>query len=183
MMKAHGIAPNAASTRAASSARPFKREPKETTAPSKKRKTDDFANDNDAAEDDQEQFDNVKSEAGNGMEELRVKEEPRRMTMTGDQSVMQLLPQLNVSGGQGYGEAGSMYDHSVGSYIPADHANVYGLGEQPQDHHGYFSFANYEQPHAADAAGMTNQSMVGQSMLAQSMIRQSDKHEPILIGD
>ena len=69
-MKAHGIAPNAASVRASPAARSFKTERKESSTPAKKRKMDDFANDHGAAVDDDETFDNIKSDPGSHGEQL-----------------------------------------------------------------------------------------------------------------
>src|SRR5271169_6022980 len=99
MMKAHGIAPNAASIRSSTASRGFKIERQEATTPRvKKRKTlNDFANDTDAAGDDQEYFGNshIKPDPNLGTEELRVKEEGGQMHLENQHNSMHFLPTLN----------------------------------------------------------------------------------------
>lgn len=87
MMKAHGIAPNAAAVRSSPAARPFKAERYENNNTIKKRKVDEFANDRSGAEDDQERFDNIKPDPSGILEELHVKEEPEQHDSSGGSSM------------------------------------------------------------------------------------------------
>lgn len=91
MMKAHGIAPNAATIKPAPSPRTIKPERKLSTSSSKKRKADAFLNDNalqdEDDEEDQSSFGNIKSERDT-KEKFIVKEENGGRSMTDGQLSM-----------------------------------------------------------------------------------------------
>ena len=128
-MKAHGIAPNAASVRASPAARSFKTERKESSTPAKKRKMDDFANDHGAAADDDENFDNIKSDPGNQGEHLHVKEEPSQMLSGIGENQMRFMPSLS-GGSQDYLSADSMFEQNTAGFNTHAHTNdgnIYGL--------------------------------------------------------
>jgi hypothetical protein len=146
MMKAHGIAPNAASVRASPAARSFKIERKEISTPAKKRKMDDFANDHRAAADDDENFDNIKSDPGNHGEQFQVKEEPNQTLNGIANSNMRFMPSLS-GGSQDYLNANRMFEQNTASFnTNSNDANIYGLP------HGasFMNFNNFEQPNAND---------------------------------
>ncbi len=129
MMKAHGIAPNAASIRGSPSARSVKVErPDVSTPAAKKRKADSFANDH-AAEDDQEQFDNIKPDPGNGVELLQVKEEPGTGAMHVDnhQDLVPFMASLSAAADQSMD--GNSYIPRANHYMQAreSHGDMYGM--------------------------------------------------------
>lgn len=145
MMKAHGIAPNAASVRASPAARNFKTERKEISIPTKKRKMDDFANDHGAAADDDENFDNIKPDPGSRGEQLQVKEEPNQ-TLNGiaANSNMRFMPSLS-GGSQDYLSANSMFEQNAASFNTNNiDGNIYGLPHEAS----FMNFNNFEQPNA-----------------------------------
>jgi hypothetical protein len=146
MMKAHGIAPNAASVKASPAARNFKTERKESSAPAKKRKMDYFANDHGAAADDDENFDNIKSDPGNHGEQLQVKEEPCRIHNGTGENHMRLMPSLS-GGSQDYLSANSMFEQNTAGFnTHINDDNIYGISDAA----GFMPFNGFEQPNAND---------------------------------
>jgi hypothetical protein len=171
MMKAHGIAPNAASVRASPAGRAFKAERRESAPAAKKRKADDFSNDRGGAEDDQEHFDNVKPDPGSTSEELKVKEEPEQMQIASRENPMHFFPSL-TGDSQEYLSASNTYDHhTTGFDAHTTHGNMYGLSGQSS----FMAFNGYEQ---SDSNGViVNASQVGGVQLGDS------QQESIMIGD
>jgi hypothetical protein len=170
MMKAHNIAPNAASVRASPAARTFKIERRNSSSVAKKRKVDDFANDHGGAEDDQEHFDNVKPEPGNATEELRVKEEPGQMHSGASEDVMHYYSPMST-GSQSYLSVSNPYSDGDGFNTNANHGNIYGLPHRP----GFMDYNGYEQ---SDTGGVeTTAGQVGDPQLGDS------QQSVIMIGD
>jgi hypothetical protein len=143
MMKAHGIASNATSTRNSSVPKASSQKEKPDGGhQTKKRKGDQF--DEGAAEDDPEPesygyrngngSDDIKRELGNDMEIPQViKQEPsqhqQQSQIENSHSLMQ--PPLHVDNRQDvYTARSSMYGPSNGFNIPADSGTTYGLCDQ-----------------------------------------------------
>ena len=145
-MKAHGIAPNAASVRASPAARTFKTEHKGSPTSAKKRKMDDFANDRRATADDDETFEKLKSDPGSHSEQLQVKEEPNQTLVTMHSDNMPFMPSMS-DGSQNYLSANNMFDsNTVGFSTNPTDSNVYGL-----PHDGSFvNFNTFEQANTND---------------------------------
>jgi hypothetical protein len=153
MMKAHGIAPNAASVRASPAARSLKTERQESSTPAKKRKMDDFANERGAAADDDENFDNIKSDPGSQGKQLQVKEEPSQiLNGTGD-SLMRFMPSLS-GGSQDYLSANSIFEQNTAGFnTHANGGNIYGLPDQA----GFMAFNGFEQSDANEVGATSGQ--------------------------
>lgn len=169
MMKAHGIAPNAASVRASPAARAFKTERRESATVSKKRKVDDFTNDHGGAEDDQEHFDNVKPDPENTSEGFHVKEEPGLLHNGPGEGSMAFFPSMSA-GSQGYLSTNNIYDYnSVGFNTNTGHATMYGLPSRPS----FMPFNGYEQPNVNGTEATASQGgdhQLGDSQQASIMI-------------
>lgn len=135
MMKAHGIAPNAASVKAPPAARAFKTERKEVKGTSKKRKMDAFADDQGATDDD-ESFPNIKSDPVDGSELLVVKEEASHQAQFNESNnMMQFLPHLDGDD-DGYTSGGSIYEPATtGFSTPIEHA----YAPRSTQHYGNFA--------------------------------------------
>jgi hypothetical protein len=174
MMKAHGIAPNAASVRP-SPARTPKTECRDSApaSSSKKRKADAFIEDN-AGADDEEGFGNIKSErGGNIKEEKYVKEEHEQSQLSLDDATNLMHyydAQVNYGGAQlGIDEGcGSEYGGSSAGYAtPMGGA----FGMHGQDDFG-FSGSLYT------AAGMSAiPRSEGQNLHYQPMMRYPSENE------
>jgi len=149
-MKAHGIAPNAASVKASPAARNFKTERKESSTPVKKRKMDDFVNDHGAAADDDENFDSIKADPGHQGEQLHVKEEPGQMHNGMSENHMNFMPSLS-GGSLDYLPADSVFQQNpVGSNTHTTHnheGNIYGLPDEAN----FLPFNSFEQTGANDS--------------------------------
>ena len=121
-MRAHGIAPNAASIKPAPS-RVMKSERRKSSASSKKkRKVDAFNQDNVAADDD-ETFANVKPEAADTKEHLQVKEERETPLSMGDAAnLVQYYDTASQYGGELGGEqeyyGSEQDDNTIGYSTP-----------------------------------------------------------------
>jgi hypothetical protein len=141
MMKAHGIAPNAASVRANPAARSFKIERKESSIPTKKRKMDDFANDRGGTADDDENFDNIKSDPGHHSEQFQLKEESSQTLNSISDSNMRFMPSFD-RGSQDYISGNSNFEqNSTGFNTNTDGAGIYGLSHEAS----FMTFNNFEQ--------------------------------------
>lgn len=146
MMKAHGINPNAASVRASPAARSLKTERKESSTPAKKRKMDDFANDHGAAADDDENFDNIKSDPGNHGEQLQVKEEPNQKLSGIGNNQTRFMPSLS-GGSRDYLSANSMFEQNTASFnTQINDGNIYGISDPAS----FMPFNGFEHPNAND---------------------------------
>lgn len=149
MMKAHGIAPNAASVRASPAARSFKTERKESSTPAKKRKMDDFAHDHGAAADDDETFENIKSDPGSQGEHLHVKEEPGQMLSGTGDNHMGFMSSLS-GGNQDYLRADNMFEQNAAGFnthvADTDDGKIYSLRHEAR----FLPFNGFEQ------AGLNN---------------------------
>jgi hypothetical protein len=148
MMKSHGINPSAASVRASPAARSFKTERKESSTPAKKRKMDNFANDHGAAADDDENFDNIKSDPGNHGEQLQVKEEPGQISNdTRSNNMMRFMPSLS-GGSQDYLSANNrMFEQNTAGFdTQINDGNIYGISDPAS----FMPFNGFEQPIASD---------------------------------
>jgi len=147
MMKAHGIAPNAATVKTPATTRILKTERwnSKPSPGSKRAKLDHFSSDASNTDDD-EIFSNangntsLKSEAGDSAEHFIVKEDPDgQQTDSTNSGVLAYLPGMNVTpnnnsvytangfgGDDGFGSGGSMYEPSSNGYnTPVD--SKYGL--------------------------------------------------------
>lgn len=170
-MKAHGIAPNAASVRASPTARVFKTEHRESGVVSKKRKVDDSTNEQGGAEDDQEQFDNVKPDPDSTSGGFNIKEEPG-ITRTGTgEGPVAFFPSIST-GSQDYLSTNNTYDHnSVNFDTNPGLSAMYHLPTRPS----FMPFNGYGQPNAN--AIEANASQGGDHQLGDS------QQASIMIGD
>lgn len=155
-MKAHGIAPNAASVRASPAARIFKTERKESSSLAKKRKMEVFANDHGAAADDDENFDNIKSDPGKEAEQLQVKEEPGQMLADTSENHMRFTPSIS-DGSQNYLRANNMFEQNTAGFNTHNNhtndGNIYGLS-----HEGSFlPFNSFQQTDTNDGGSTGGQ--------------------------
>jgi hypothetical protein len=162
MMRAHGIAPNAASVKTQPASR-TKTEPRESTTgngnvPNKKRKAEQFMEDNNTSvADDEEGFaTNIKADPVDEKTQLRVKEEEGRLSLDDAANLMQFYdtPSFQGSefdaGGQDYGASDWDGASSSGYHTPI--GNLYGMQDP----------FNFSTPY--DSAGMSSSGMGGSGM-------------------
>jgi hypothetical protein len=105
---------------------------------------DDFAHDHGAAADDDENFDNIKSDPGNQGEHLQVKEEPGQiLSGTGDNHTAFMS---SLSGGsQDYLRADNMFEQNTAGFnthiANTDDCKIYGLSHEAR----FLPFNGFEQ--------------------------------------
>lgn len=136
-MRSHGIAPNAATIKPASSRTPKSERRDSKNHSSKKRKASAFMEDTTA--DDEEPFSRVKPDPTNEKEQLCIKEESGQLTLDEAANLMQYYgtPPYTSQAGEDDVYAGNDYNANATGYHTAM-AGSYGL----QDQQAYeFSFA------------------------------------------
>jgi hypothetical protein len=161
MMRSHGIAPNAATIKPASSRAPKSERRDSKNHGPKKRKASAFIEDNTA--DDEEPFSRVKSDPANEKEHLCVKEESGQLTLDEAANLMQYYgtPPYTSQAGEDDVYTSNEYDPNSTRYHTTM-AGSYGL----QDQQAYeFSFA---------PAGMNS----GSTPLGHGIQYQSMMHYP-----
>lgn len=169
MMKAHGIAPNAATVKPARSTTKSERSSSSNTGNAKKRKMDAYADDG-GAEDDVEDF--GPGPIKNDPDQLRIKEEAA-------QQAFEQLDMVSFNPSMGVG----LSDTSFG-----DHQ--FGTGENFIVNSPFSSNGDYMTPNDSSFGGMAPRSYMDfgnydntQNLQLRSGDSESVEHQPIVIGD